>query len=80
MTGSVELLHITSLDNQLPAMAFGARPRHGEGMFSFTRDGREYVASLSTLAAEFGKTVAAFHHHAAARFHRPVPGATTNAW
>ena len=53
--GKLELLHITSLDNQLAAMAFGARPRDSEGMFSFTRDGREYVASLSTLAAEFGK-------------------------
>jgi adenylate cyclase len=53
--GKLELLHITSLDNQLAAMAFGARPRDSEGMFSFVHDGKEYVASLSTLAAEFGK-------------------------
>jgi adenylate cyclase len=54
--GKVELQHITSLDNALPAMAFSAHPRQSEGMFSFTHDGRDYVASLSTLAPEFGKT------------------------
>ncbi len=54
--GSVELRHISSLDNPLPAMAFSARPRQGQGVFSFTHDGKEYVASLSNLAAEFGKT------------------------
>ena len=53
--GSVELRHISSLDNPLPAMAFSAHPRQTDGMFSFTHDGKEYVASLSTLAAEFGK-------------------------
>ena len=53
--GRVELRHITSLDNALPAMAFGAHPRQGEGMFSFSHDGKDYVASLSTLAPEFGK-------------------------
>jgi adenylate cyclase len=53
--GSVELRHISSLDNPLPAMAFSARPRHGGGVFSFTHDDKEYVASLSNLAAEFGK-------------------------
>ena len=42
-------------DNDLPALAFSARPRQSEGLFSFTRDGKEYVASLSTLAPEFGK-------------------------
>jgi len=54
--GSVELRHISSLDNPLPAMAFSARPRQGQGVFSFTHDGKEYVASLSNLAAEFSKT------------------------
>jgi len=53
--GSVELRHISSLDNPLPAMAFSARPRQGGGVFSFTHDGKEYVASLSNLAAEIGK-------------------------
>src|SRR6266481_1610158 len=37
-------------------MAFSARPRQGQGVFSFTHDGKEYVASLSNLAAEFSKT------------------------
>jgi adenylate cyclase len=53
--GRLELRHITSLDNTLPAMAFSAHPRQGEGMFSFSHDGKDYVASLSTLAPEFGK-------------------------
>ena len=54
--GRVELRHVSSLDNPLPAMAFSARPRQREGVFSFSHDGREYLASLSNLAAEFGKT------------------------
>ncbi|HEV3490216.1 MAG TPA: cache domain-containing protein, partial [Reyranella sp.] len=53
--GKLELRHITSLDNPLAAIAFGARPRVSEGMFSFRHDGHEYVASISGLAAEFGK-------------------------
>ena len=54
--GKVELRHISSLDNPLPAMAFSARPRQGQGVFSFAHHGQEYVASLSMLPAEFGKT------------------------
>src|SRR5438445_619700 len=42
--------------SSMPAMAFSARPRQGQGVFSFTHDGKEYVASLSNLAAEFSKT------------------------
>ena len=53
--GRLELLHITSLDNALPAMAFSAHPRQSEDMFSFSHDGKDYVASLTTLAPEFGK-------------------------
>lgn len=53
--GRLELLHITSLDKELPAIAFSARPRGSEGQFTFTFDGRDYVASLATLAPEFGK-------------------------
>ena len=44
-----------SLDNDLPAFAFSARPRGSEGLYTFTRDGKEYVASLATMPAEFGK-------------------------
>jgi adenylate cyclase len=55
--GNVELRHVSSLDNPLPALAFSARPRQGEGgVFSFRLEGKEYLASLSNLAAEFGKT------------------------
>ena len=53
--GRVELQHVTSLDNELPAIAYGSRPRHGETLFAFSRDGSEYVASLATLPPQFGK-------------------------
>ena len=55
VAGKLELLHITALDNDLPAFAFSARPRGSEGLYTFTRDGKEYVASLATMPAEFGK-------------------------
>ena len=53
--GRVELQHITSLDDELPAVAYGARPRHGEALFGFSRAGNEYVASVATLPPQFGK-------------------------
>jgi len=56
--GTLELRHISSLDNDLPATAFAARPRGQDGaklFYSFTQAGREYVASLSTLPTEFDK-------------------------
>jgi len=56
--GTLELRHISSLDNDLPATAFAARPHGRDGaklFYSFTQAGREYVASLSTLPAEFDK-------------------------
>ena len=56
--GTLELRHISSLENALPAAAYAARPRVEEGskvFYSFTHAGREYVASLSTLPADFGK-------------------------
>jgi adenylate cyclase len=56
--GRVELQHITSLGNDLPAIAFSARPRDSENLeklFSFTHAGKDYVASLTTLPADFGK-------------------------
>ena len=52
--GRVSLRHISSLDNGLPAAAFGARPRGTEKIYSFDRDGREYVARLSAFAPELG--------------------------
>ena len=53
--GRVELQHITSLGNDVPAIAFSARPRDSEKLFSFSHDGRVYVASLTTLPSDFGK-------------------------
>lgn len=54
--GRVELRHISALDNELPAIAYGAHPRNGgEQLYSFTYGGREYFASLSTMPADFGK-------------------------
>jgi adenylate cyclase len=53
--GKLELRHVSSLDNAVPAVAFAARPRGNEDMFSINHDGREYLASLSTLAPEVGK-------------------------
>ncbi len=54
--GKVDLRHISDLDNQLPALAYGAHPRNGGGnLYGFSYDGREYFASLSTLPPNFGK-------------------------
>ncbi len=52
--GRVELRHVTALENELPAVAFGARPRQHEKLFSFSHAGKEYVASLSTLPPQLG--------------------------
>jgi adenylate cyclase len=53
--GRVELQHITSIGNGLPAIAFSSRPSDGEKMFSFKHGGADYVASLITLPPAFGK-------------------------
>lgn len=53
--GKLELRHITSLENELPAFAYSARPRGSEGLYTFAHEGKEYVASLATMPAEFGK-------------------------
>ena len=54
--GKVDLRHISDLENELPALAYGAHPRNGGGtLYSFTYDGHEYFASLSTLPSDFGK-------------------------
>ena len=43
--GRVELQHITSLANELPAIAFSARPRDSEKPYAFSYGGKEYIAS-----------------------------------
>lgn len=53
--GRVELQHVTTLSNELPAVAFGARPRGDEKTFSFRHDGKDYLASLTSLPPAFGK-------------------------
>jgi adenylate cyclase len=55
--GRVELRHISSLDDELSAIAFGARPRQaaGDKLYSFAHAGKEYFASLSTMPSGFGK-------------------------
>lgn len=56
--GTLELRHISSLDSELPAVAFAARPRGPENdklLYAFVHGGREYTASLSTLPADFGR-------------------------
>lgn len=60
-SGRPELMHVTSLDDDLPAIAFSLRPRDGKGpgdrkgMYAFEHEGREYVASLTTFPPSFGK-------------------------
>lgn len=54
-SGRVELQHVTTLSNELPAVAFGARPRGDEKTFTFRHGGRDYIASLTSLPPAFGK-------------------------
>jgi adenylate cyclase len=53
--GEVALQHITSLGNQLPAIAYSARPRDSEKSYLVSYDGQDYVASCSMLPVRFGK-------------------------
>ncbi len=56
--GLLVLRHISSLDNELPSAAFSARPREAARdnlFYSFHRNGKEYVVSLSSLAENLGK-------------------------
>ena len=53
--GNVELVHVASLNSKLAAVAFGARPREHQELYSFNHKGKEYVASLSSLPPNFGK-------------------------
>ena len=56
INGQVELQHITSLSEDLPAVAFSARPRDDtDRLYSVRHGGEEYIATLSTLRPEFGK-------------------------
>jgi adenylate cyclase len=53
--GEVALQPITALGNQLPAIAYSARPHKSDEPYSFSYGGREYVASDTMLPLRFGK-------------------------
>jgi adenylate cyclase len=53
--GEVALQHITSLGNQLPAIAYSARPHDSEKPYLVSFGGKDYVASCSMLPIRFGK-------------------------
>jgi adenylate cyclase len=53
--GAVALQHITSLGNELPAIAYSARPHDCEKPYSIFYSGKEYVASCSMLPVKFGR-------------------------
>ena len=52
----VTLQHITALGNPLPAIAYSARPHDSDKPYSFSHDGKNYVARCSPLPAWFGKS------------------------
>jgi adenylate cyclase len=54
--GEVALQHITSLANQLPALAYSARPRDGEKPYGFSYGGKDYLVSCAMLPVRFGKS------------------------
>jgi adenylate cyclase len=47
--GGVQLRHIASLDNKLPAIAYNHRPANSDELYSFSYDNKQYVASYMTL-------------------------------
>lgn len=53
--GKVALQPITSLGNELPAIAYSARPRDSDKPYSFSYGGKDYVASSTLLPLRFGK-------------------------
>lgn len=55
VNGQLELQHVTSVENELPGIAFSTYPRGNEKPHFFVHEGREYLASLTTLPREFGK-------------------------
>lgn len=53
--GRAELKHLTSLGDDLSAVAFSLRPRDREGMYMIEHRGRGYVVSLTTFPPSLGK-------------------------
>ncbi len=53
---AVELPHVTAVDNELAALAYGVRPRDDpDGVFPFSHDGEDYIVGLSGFDGAFGK-------------------------
>lgn len=51
----VALQAITALGNELPAIAYSARPRDSDKPYSFSYGGNDYVASSTQLPLRFGQ-------------------------
>jgi len=52
----VRLPHVTAVDNELVALAYGTRPRDDpDGVFSFSHDGTDDIVGLSGFDEAFGK-------------------------
>jgi adenylate cyclase len=47
--GGVQLRHIASLENKLPAIAYNHRPANSDKLYSFSYDNKQYVASYMIL-------------------------------
>lgn len=52
--GQVQLRHIASLGNKLPAVAYNHRPTDSDQLYYFSYEGRQYVASYTTLPLQLG--------------------------
>jgi adenylate cyclase len=52
--GQVQLSHIASLESKLPAAAYNNRPSNGDHVYSFSYNGKQYVASYTTLPLQIG--------------------------
>jgi adenylate cyclase len=53
--GEVALQPLTALPNQLPAIAYSARPQDDQRRYSFSYAGQDYVASATILPLTFGR-------------------------
>ena len=54
-SGGLKLSHITALEDALPGVAFGNRPRGENQSYLFDYNGSEYLASISSLEPDPGK-------------------------
>jgi adenylate cyclase len=52
--GQVQLRHIASLEDKLPAIAYNHRPTNSDQLYYFSYDDKPYVASYTTLPLELG--------------------------